>query len=258
MNKNRQPHLPGTLFLALLITLVIAMPAEAIRNVCRNCQTRAELTDIICPNCGQPMNVCLSCNHQNPVSADYCLVCFEPLAESRLLGTIASDVREELRLGQSPRAEIERELSKLDFLLQTKPENRQIYLFRRGKLYHQMQFFSREAQTWEEFLKDYPESPKKKTALAFRSEALRQWGYLIYTQKNLKEALVKFEEAATCNPGNIEAWIWVGRVRNELGNREGAKDAYQQILNIDPKNATAKHFHRQLSANGKAKPKATK
>lgn len=237
----------GTLLLVVALVVLFTAPAQAIRNVCRTCQARAELTDVVCPNCGHPMNLCLHCNHQNPVSEDYCLVCLEPLAESRLLGDIASDVREDLRLGQSPRAELERELSKIQHLLEVKPDHREILMFQRGKLLHQMNFFSREAEAWEEFLNEFPESRKKTIAAAYRSEALRQWAYLLYTQKEWQPALEKFEQATVCNPGNVEAWLWVGRVRHEQNDLQGAREAYGKAFALEPNNATAKHFQRLLS-----------
>ncbi|MDD3145742.1 MAG: tetratricopeptide repeat protein [Candidatus Riflebacteria bacterium] len=239
-----------TLFtlLAVCLFLFAATDAFAQRNVCYECKTINKADATNCKNCMLALNLCLDCNTENPADKDFCINCNAPLAEMRVLGRIASETREQLRLGQSERARIEKELMKIAHLLKQKPEDEEKLTYKRAMLLHRMNFFSREAETWREFISKFPESKKKSTANAYLSVALRKWGYLFYSQKNKTGAATLFEEATKANPMNHDAWNWLGRVRMEAGKTAEAKEAYLKSLEANPGDKTAIHFLKTLKA----------
>lgn len=230
----------------LICLLLLAGPAQALKNVCPDCGTTAALTDLACKKCNRTLNQCLSCETENPVEADYCQTCFEPLAGMRVLSTIASDVRDELRLGESERAVLERELGRLRFLLENDPAKRKVYLFRQAKILKQMGFIAQEAAAWQAFLEEFPNTPKQRMIEAFCSEALRKWGYLFFAQKQKAQAMEKFREATRLNPLNHEAWQWIGRLHSEAKEYQAAGDAYLEALKAKPGDSTSIHFLRGL------------
>ncbi len=241
--------------LLLAVMLLTALPSSAIRVICPQCGTLAELTDITCKKCGYALNKCLKCGTLNPVSADFCEgeECAEPLAEMRVLGRIDEETRNELRLGQSERAQLDRELQSIDYLLEKDPSKAGKLLFRRARIYQQMDFPAKEAIAWQEYLHQFPDTKKKAIITVFLSEALRKWGYLFYSQGNKEVALAKFEAATAANPANAEAWQWVGRMKSEAKENNAAADAYMKALEAEPGNKTAIHFlrkfKRQIPAN---------
>ena len=233
-------------FTALVVVLGSYVTLSAFQNVCNSCNALAKLVDTHCKHCSEPLNKCLSCGTENQVAKNYCQKCYEPLAEMRLLGSIDPETRSKLRLGKSPRAVLERELQTIDHLLTIQPENEEVFLFRKAKIFQEMKFASRAANAWRHFLEKHPESEKVGTAKIYLSEALRHWGYLYYQQKNTKMALRRFEQATEANPANVEAWLWLGRLQNESGNNAESRKAYQKALELDKNNTTARHFLRRM------------
>lgn len=234
------------IFVVLIIALTFLAPVFALKNVCRNCRIMAETTDTLCKNCNKPLNQCLECKTENPVENNFCLRCGEPLAEMRVLSTIDEELREELKLGQSDRAQLESELSKLRNQLSISPEKAEIYQYRIAKIYKGMKFFAREAQEWQDYLNKFPENRRKNRVKAYLSEALRQWGYLFYQQRQKENALEKFTESVAMNPLNFEAWMWVGRVNQELKRNPEAGEAYLSALKAQPGNGMAMKFLKNL------------
>jgi tetratricopeptide (TPR) repeat protein len=220
-------------------------PAEAIRNIC-DCGAVAELPDITCRKCQKPLNKCLACGTENPVSADFCTQCGEMLAEMRVLAKIDPELREELRLGQSDRAQLDRELARLNNLLETEPDKAETYLYRRAKVYNKMSFWAREANEWKDYLEKFPQNPRKNRIKALQSEALRKWGNLFYHQNEMKQAQAKFLEAANANPMNVEAWRWLGRVLSEQKDPNGAAEAYLSALKAKPGDSFSIQFLRRM------------
>ena len=236
-----------TAFLFTLCFLItIAGTAIALKNACPDCGTVAKLTDLACKKCNRVLNQCFACGNQNPVSADYCQTCFEPLAQMRVLSTIASGVREDLKLGQSDMAQLDRERGKLDFLVKSDPANKRTYLFRKAKILRQMGSTAQEVHAWKDYLKEFPDTPKKAAIQVFCSEALRKWGYLFFAQGNKAAALEKFQEATRMNPMNADAWQWVGRLHNEAKEYQASGDAYLEALKAKPGDKTSIHFLRGL------------
>ena len=234
------------LFLALVTGFSGTQAVFAIRNICDDCGQVAEPTDVTCSKCDEPLNVCLACETLNEVAADFCVKCSEDLAYMRVLATIDPETRDELRLGQSDRARLERSLARLNHLIEKDPDNAEAYLYRRAKVYQQMEFWSGEAKAWADFLSKYPDSTKKSRIQSFQSEALRKWGCLFYQQGQKAEAGEKFVQAAKINPMNTEAWLWAGRYAMEEGKKEAASEYYLNGLKSSPGNKTALHFLRQL------------
>lgn len=232
----------------LLAALLTASPSWAIRVICPQCNALAELTDVNCRKCNQELNKCLKCGTLNPVSADFCegADCAEPLAEMRLLGQIDEETRKDLRLGQSERAQLDRELQSIGYRLEKDPSLAPKLLFRRARIFQQMDFPSKEAVAWQEYLQQFPETRKKSIITVFLSEALRKWGYLFYSQNDKETALAKFQAAAAANPANVDAWLWVGRMKSEAKENTAAADAYMKALEAEPGNRTAIHFLRKF------------
>jgi tetratricopeptide (TPR) repeat protein len=239
------------LFLSLCL-LFVGSSLWAIRNICDACHGRAEIHDVRCPACQAPLNKCLECGKENQVKSDYCTQCAEPLAEMRLLAKIDDDLRAELQLGKSDRAQLERELGRLQFQLGRDPGREEIYLYRIAKIYKSMKFYAREAQLWEDFIRKFPESPKKSRVRAFLSEATRQWGYLFYQQKQIPQAMEKFQRAAQINPLNDDAWMWIARLHSEQKRFKDAAEAYLNALRAHPGHPQALSFLRGLKRTAPA------
>jgi tetratricopeptide (TPR) repeat protein len=237
------------LFVVLFAFILFAfsdLSAAIQRNFCRDCQIVTEVDAVRCPQCDAPLNLCLDCGHENPVNVDFCKECHAPLAEMRVLSSIDPETRKELKLGKSERAELEKELVKLNYLLEKNPENLEKLLFRKGKILHRMEFFSREAMVWKEYLRLFPDTSKKSFIRIYLSEALRKWGYLFYSQKKIASATELIAESTRVNEMNKEAWEWLGRLSMETKDLETAKEAYLKALQIEPGNKTSIHFLRKL------------
>jgi len=234
------------LLLVVFLMLATVPQVFAQRNVCNECQAINQPDAARCKDCLTPLNKCLDCGTENPANLDYCSKCNAPLAEMRVLGTIDEKTREDLKLGQSDRAVIEKELMKIAYLLEKKPEQSEKLMYQRSKLLNRMEFHSREAESWREFLQKYPDSKKKSSAKIFLAEALRKWAYLFYQQKDMESALAMLLEAIEANPMNAEAWGWAGRIYNETGKKKEAGEAYLKALEARPGDQSFMHFLRQM------------
>ncbi|HNX75521.1 MAG TPA: tetratricopeptide repeat protein [Candidatus Rifleibacterium sp.] len=246
--RSESRKLSLLLMLVAVFCLCGVTDAFAQRNICYECKTINTADAARCKNCTLALNLCLDCGTENPADKDFCTGCNASLAEMRILGRIDPKTRKELRLGESERAKIEKELIKIGYLLEQKPDDEEKLLYKKAMLLHRMNFFSREAETWREFLRKFPESQKKSTANAYLSVALRKWGYLFFSQKNKEGAGTLFAEATQANPMNHDAWNWLGRVKMETGKTDEAKAAYLKSLEASPGDKTAINFLRQLKA----------
>lgn len=236
------------LFFVLAIFTAFSITAFALigRNICRECGKIAAADATVCPNCGIPFNLCLDCNTLNPADKDYCTHCSAPLATMRVLSSIPEDQRALLRLGQSKRAVVEKELEKIDYLLKKPDADSENLFYVKGKLLNSIDFHSMESQTWREFLKLFPNSEKVDMVKKFLSDSLRKWAYLLYSSKETKTALALLKESTEMNSTNTEAWEWIGRIQLESENNKEASHAYMQALKLQPGNKTAIHFLRTL------------
>ncbi|MBF0406016.1 MAG: tetratricopeptide repeat protein [Candidatus Riflebacteria bacterium] len=235
----------GISFSLIVFFVLVSIVGYSLKNVCHYCGTMATLDETICKKCQRAMNECLDCGMINTVSVDFCASCTADMAEMRILGTIDPETRDDLRLGKSDRAQLERSLQRLTFKLEKEPDNAEIINYRIAKIYQQMAFYSREAQCWKEYLEKFPSTKKREKVLIYQSEALRQWGYLFYQQKKKNAALEKYLESAAINPGNAESWLWAGRIYNETKEPVKAAEAYLNALKAKPGDSTAIHFLRK-------------
>lgn len=220
----------------VLVLMSVTLLVYGQRNVCQKCKAIAPYDAVKCPNCGNPLNKCLDCGTENKANADFCVKCGAPLAEMRLLSTIASGTRHKLKLGKSPRALAEKEIARCEYLAKKNPENAEVYYFKKAKALHKMKFYVRESAAWQDFLTKFPATKKKGIAENFLSEALRKWGYLFYSQKKIKLAIEKFWAATEVNPKNPLAWEWLAIASLKSGDKERAVDAYMNALKADKGN----------------------
>ncbi|MBU1109645.1 MAG: tetratricopeptide repeat protein [Candidatus Riflebacteria bacterium] len=234
------------LLLALMFIAIMLPQAFAQRNICGECQAINASDTVKCKDCTTPLNKCLDCSTENPANLDYCSKCNAPLAEMRVLGSINGQTREELKLGQSDRAVVDKELLKVAYLLEKKPEQAEKLIYQRSRLLNKINFHAREAESWREFLQKFPDSKKKSTARFYLSEALRKWSYLFYQQKDIESAQTLLKEATETNSMNSEAWSWLGRIQYESGNKKEAGEAYLKALKARPGDKVAMYFLRQL------------
>ena len=239
-------HLGFKFLLALMLVTIMLPPAFAQRDICGECHAVNVADAARCKDCLTPLNKCLDCGTENPANLDYCSKCNAPLAEMRVLGSIDKQTREDLKLGQSDQAIIDKELMKIAYLLEKKPEQSEKLIYQRSKLLNKMHFHARESESWREFLQQFPDSRKKSTAKLYLSEALRKWAYLFYQQKDLESALALLKESTETNSMNSEAWSWLGRLQYESDNKKEAGEAYLKALEARPGDKTAMHFLRRL------------
>lgn len=228
--------------LSLGALLLLVPAAQAFQNVCPACRTQADPEDVVCRKCLWLLNHCLICGTTNPVSANFCSNCDNALAPSRVLATIAPEVRAKLKLGASPRALLERDLTRLQHLLDVGRGNPEELLFQMGLTLKKMEFAAREAGVWADFLARFPDSPKAEEARKMRADALFRWGFLFYQQGELDAAAERFQQATETDPRNDNAWTWLGRVRLTLADGPGAKAALQQALAVNPASRSARYL----------------
>ena len=188
-----------------LLLLFVAMPGFALKNVCGHCNSTVELEAIICSNCGEYPNKCSECGFPNPVKNDDCALCCFPLAESRVISTIPMEVRNTYKIGQSPRAMLDKENAQITCWLERIPEREANLLFELSLNLRRMKFYAREAEAWKSFLHKYPDRPEAIQVRGYYSEALCHWAYLFYRQNEPWQAEARLIEALTVNPNNREA-----------------------------------------------------
>jgi tetratricopeptide (TPR) repeat protein len=75
------------------------------------------------------------------------------------------------------------------------------------------------------------------------TKAFRQ-GYSLYQAGDKAGAASQFLAATTANGRYQKAWAWLGRVRYESGDWQGALDAYGQATALDPNDKASAHFVR--------------
>jgi tetratricopeptide (TPR) repeat protein len=232
------------LSMMLLIFILAATTGVAFRNDCKTCRFVAEPDDLICKTCGKYLNLCLICQHPNLVQSDSCEICCNPLVESRIMSTIPPDVREGFHLGKSPRAVLERENSRLHCLLGRTPDQEAHLLFQLAMNLKRMNFYAREAEAWGTFLEKFPSHPQAQAARIYRSEAFRNWGFLVFREDNLQEAEQLMRAAVAENPHSVDALVWLGRVELALGKVSEARHSLRIALAIEPGNRGARSLLR--------------
>jgi tetratricopeptide (TPR) repeat protein len=67
-------------------------------------------------------------------------------------------------------------------------------------------------------------------------------GIVAYEGDDLEEAVTAFERSVAANDGFTEAWVWLARVRGELGRFDDAVVAWERVVELDPDDARARYF----------------
>jgi tetratricopeptide (TPR) repeat protein len=67
-------------------------------------------------------------------------------------------------------------------------------------------------------------------------------GLTAYERQQPEEAIAAFERAVAANDRFTEAWVWLARVRQELGRFDGAVEAWEWVTLLDPDDARARYF----------------
>jgi soluble lytic murein transglycosylase len=83
---------------------------------------------------------------------------------------------------------------------------------------------------WNQIAEDYPEASQA-------ADAAMQAGLVLYRAGDYGAAGLRFERATRLgrDPGeHARAWLWVGKVREALGNPAGARQAYQRAAALGP------------------------
>lgn len=189
--------------LSLLLLFVFALVcnnAWALKNVCPDCNLIIEDLDrVSCPDCRKIINKCLICGNVNPIRNDNCSKCGATLAESRVSATIDKKTRDDLRLGQSPRARIEVELRQIedavaDYELTPELGARQIELLTK------MGWWSKANGLALEFAAKFPQADQIARVSAYRVTALRNLGFLAKQAGRYKAAREYLQAALSIDP----------------------------------------------------------
>ena len=103
----------------------------------------------------------------------------------------------------------------------------------------------------------YANIGNKTGALVFFNEAIQhdyyfldaymEKGNLFFKSKNYKEALETFELAAKVSPTFAEAYYWMGKSKEALGNKAEAKLDYQRAFGLDKTLTEAKEAADRLN-----------
>lgn len=65
-------------------------------------------------------------------------------------------------------------------------------------------------------------------------------GWLYYNQKAFKKSINQYNEALKLEGSSVKAHYWLGRAYKASGDRETARQEWQEVLKIDPHNKDAK------------------
>jgi tetratricopeptide (TPR) repeat protein len=101
----------------------------------------------------------------------------------------------------------------------TQPEPRYfkgIYYYNTGQKAKAVEWFTRAIRTNYNFLDAYLDK-----------------GKTLYEMKNYNEALKTLQLAATITPTFADAWYWIGRCREALGDKEEARENYLRAYGLD-------------------------
>jgi len=174
--------------------------AWALKNVCPNCNKMIENLDLTaCPFCGKIINKCLICGHVNPIRNDNCDNCNASLAESRVSRTIDKETRDDLQLGESPRAKIEVELGQIDDKAEKEGMTSELAA-RQIELLTQMGWWSKANTKASEFSSRFPDAHQNTQVAAYRVTALRHLGFIALEAKDKELATDYLKTALSIDP----------------------------------------------------------
>ena len=217
-----------TIFLSFtLVTDVL----WALKNVCPNCTKVIDNVDLTeCPFCGKVINKCLICGTVNPIKNDNCEKCSASLAESRVSRTISKETREDLRLGESPRAKIDVELQQIDEKVALEGLTPMLAA-RQVELMIQMGWWSMGNALARDFVTQFPNADQNAQVAANRVTALRHLGFLALEAKNNVLAKEYLNLALSIDPKDKDS-------QNLLDKMAGAKPETKSETKPEDKSET--------------------
>jgi len=180
--------------------VMVAEVSWAFKNSCPICNKVIEDQELTtCPSCGKVINKCLICGTVNPIKNDHCSNCDANLAESRVMRTISPDVRQDLKLGESPRAKIEVELGQIEQRTASEGATPELAA-RQVELLTQMGWWSEANLVAKQFTTTYPTASQTRLVNACRGKALRNLGFLAMEIENNEGAIEYLDAALALNP----------------------------------------------------------
>ena len=110
-----------------------------------------------------------------------------------------------------------------------------------GEAYFYLDNYNESLRSMERYTDNMPNGDRVSTAYFFMAEIYR------LTQRYYR-AEIAYTAAVHYNPGHPHWWYWLGRVREETGDRSGAANAYSRSLRIQPGFRDADERLRRLQA----------
>lgn len=205
--KTMNKHAGRTLALSLMLVIVSSLGSAvwAFKNVCQDCHTLIEDMNLTaCPECGRLINKCLNCGEVNPAKNDNCSKCNASLAESRVSRTIEKEIRDDLRLGESPRAKIEVELAQIEHEIAMDGLSEKLAA-RQVELMTKMKWWSMANTLANQFGIQYPDSDKADQVKSWRVISLRQLGFLALEAKKMDKAREYLQTALSLDPKDAKS-----------------------------------------------------
>jgi tetratricopeptide (TPR) repeat protein len=111
-----------------------------------------------------------------------------------------------------------------DMLLRTDSAGQQTEpIFMKGVYYSEIKDYNKALQHFDECIKrDWK-----------MTDAYIEKGIVLFDQKKTKEALEIFKLASTVSNTNADAYFWIGRSHESLGNNQEAITNYQRAISLD-------------------------
>lgn len=103
-------------------------------------------------------------------------------------------------------------------------------LYRAARLCERNNDFAAAAQLWGQIAREYPRADQA-------ADAAMQAGLVLYRSGDLSSAVQRFELATTLGNDpeqHARAWLWIGKVKEKQGNREGAREAWTRAAATAP------------------------
>jgi len=103
-------------------------------------------------------------------------------------------------------------------------------LYRAARLRERNDDFLSAAKLWTRLAEEYPAS-------AQAADAAMQAGIVLYRAGDTSTAGQRFELAATLGSDpaqHARAWLWIGKIQQQLGNENAARSAWTEAAKLDP------------------------
>jgi soluble lytic murein transglycosylase len=103
-------------------------------------------------------------------------------------------------------------------------------LYRAARLCERNDDFRTAAKLWTRIAEEYPASTQA-------TDAAMQADILLYRNGELTTAAQRFEVAATLGSDpaqHARAWLWIGKIKQQLGDEPAARSAWTQAAALDP------------------------